>query len=239
MKIKNNNNSVVRLTFQQYNNNANFVEFIFDDLQGYDFSNVVVELIFSIAGKSTMMSSLFSNNVGLEVQPERLVVKWNVTGQTTFVEGTHKLQVRLRIPENNGKLIGDDSGLIAYSETLSFTVKDSLEVDDVVVAENGSLLIEMMNKIDAFEKEVNNKLDEIKVGVSSETRKRVYVMFGEDGLNFNVPELEMYDTTTMQVYAMGARLFTDDYTISGSTFTLTTEPLDENQYLDFVFREVI
>lgn len=168
MKIKNNGNSVVRLTFQQYNNNANFVEFIFDELQGYDFSNVVVELIFSIAGKPSMMSSLFSDNVGLEVQPEQLVVKWNVTGQTTFVEGTHKLQVRLRIPENNGKLVGDDSGLIAYSETLNFTVKDSLEIDDIVVAENGALLLDIINRIDSFEKEVNKKLDEIKVGASYE-----------------------------------------------------------------------
>ena len=156
MKLRNNNVTVPRLTFQQYNSNSNYVEFIFDELQGYDFSNAIVDLLFHIGEEYSMLSSSVSDNVTIDVQVGKLIVKWTVTGRSTLVEGTHRVQVRIWQPKQKGRIREDDAHLIAYSQTLDFTVNDSLDIDSVEVAENGTLLMDMMQKVKNFE----DKLDE-------------------------------------------------------------------------------
>ena len=156
MKLRNNNVTVPRLTFQQYNSNSNYVEFIFDELQGYDFSNAIVDLLFHIGEEYSMLSSSVSDNVTIDVQVGKLIVKWTVTGRSTLVEGAHRVQVRIWQPKQKGRIREDNAHLIAYSQTLDFTVNDSLDIDSVEVAENGTLLMDMMQKVKNFE----DKLDE-------------------------------------------------------------------------------
>lgn len=158
MKLKNNNVNVPRLVFQQYNSNSNYVDLIFDELQGYDLTGVVVDLLFRIGERYSMLSSSVSDNIRLEQSTGKLVVKWTVTGRTTLVEGTHRLQVRIWQPNRN-RLREDDAKLIAYSQTFDFTVNDSLDIDNVEVAENGTLLMDMLAKVTKFEEKLDEALE--------------------------------------------------------------------------------
>lgn len=153
MELRSNNMPVSSLTFQQYNHNADYVEFIFKPTKAYDFTGSIVELLVDLNdGRYQIISSAVSNDISFEQSDDIITVKWVVKGSITLKEGTYRLQVTLIDPTLNTNPTKDK--LLAYSKTLNFTVLESLNFGDIEVATNGNILIDMMAKIKEFEEEL-------------------------------------------------------------------------------------
>ncbi len=155
MNIRKNGIPTNNLIFQQYSHNADYVELIFDLSQEYDFTGSEIELLIEYPkGDSRgyrIISSTVSKNLTFQQSGNSLVVKWQVRGDVTYVEGTYKMQVTIYDPTLNSD---EDDKLLAYSKTLNFTVDQSLDFSDIEVAKDGSLLLDFIEQFDEFRKEL-------------------------------------------------------------------------------------